>query len=196
MNPPLPPSIAGAFPRWVLVLAAAVLAAGSLWQQGLRDSQPGDAPEPPAESDSSFSAPESESSVRPPAKITPHATRRTPASPSVPSRPDSAQETAPPTVVRNVRVKDLNGRVAWQGDVDLQQTLERIARGEKFPHRNDGGTFRNLERRLPSQPNGYYKEYVHPTPGIQGPGPQRVILGRDGDVYYTHDHYQAFQRIH
>lgn len=195
MNQPLPPSIAGAFPRWVLMLAAAVLAAGSLWQQGLRDSQLGDAPGPRPEITPTSTAAESESSVRRQGQVSPHGTRRTPAGPSVPSRPNSDSELVPPTIVRNVRVRDLNGRVAWQGDVDLQQTLERIARGEKFPHRNDGGTFLNLERRLPSQPNGYYKEYVHPTPGIRGPGPQRVILGRDGDVYYTHDHYQTFQRI-
>ncbi len=195
MNQPLPPSIAGAFPRWVLVLAAAVLAAGSLWQQGWRDSHPSDAPEQRPEGASTSTAAESESSVRPPAQVSPHVPRRTPPGASVPSRPKSAPEAAPPTIVRNVRVRDLNGRVAWQGDVDLQPTLERIARGEKFPHRNDGGTFLNLERRLPSQPNGYYKEYVHPTPGLRGPGPQRVVLGRDGGVYYTHDHYQTFQRI-
>ena len=49
--------------------------------------------------------------------------------------------------------------------VDLGPTLDRISRGERFPHRNDGSIFRNREGRLPSKPDGYYREYVHPTPG-------------------------------
>ncbi len=98
-------------------------------------------------------------------------------------------------IVRNVTVKDQSGRVAFQGDVDLHPTLERIERGDKFPHRNDGSTFRNLEKRLPKQPAGYYTEYVHPTPGIGGPGPQRIIIGKDGEAYYTHDHYNSFRKV-
>jgi guanyl-specific ribonuclease Sa len=78
---------------------------------------------------------------------------------------------------------------------DLQNTLDRIDRGESFPHRNDGSIFRNREGRLPSQPEGYYKEYVHPTPGVNGPGAQRVIIGQGGEVYYTPDHYGTFVRV-
>jgi ribonuclease T1 len=98
-------------------------------------------------------------------------------------------------VVPRVVIKDQSGRVVYRGEVDLAPTLERIARGEKHPHRNDGGTFRNLEGRLPKQPTGYYTEYVHPTPGVDGPGPQRLVLGREGEVYYTPDHYLSFQRM-
>ncbi|WP_411722632.1 hypothetical protein [Pantoea agglomerans] len=36
---------------------------------------------------------------------------------------------------------------------------------------------------LPKQPNGYYKEYVHPTPDIPRPGPQRIIVGQNGEAY-------------
>ena len=98
-------------------------------------------------------------------------------------------------VVRNVVVRDLSGRVVLRGEIDLSKTLDRIARGERHSHRNDGGVFRNLEGRLPRQPSGYYHEYVHPTPGIEGPGPQRIVVGRAGDTYYTHDHYRTFQKI-
>jgi YD repeat-containing protein len=49
---------------------------------------------------------------------------------------------------------------------NLQDTLDRIDRGEGFPHRNDGSIFRNREGNLPSQPPGYYHEYVHPTSGV------------------------------
>ena len=59
----------------------------------------------------------------------------------------------------------------------------------------DGTTFQNRERRLPARLSGYYKEYIHPTPKLSGPGPQRVIVGKDGDVWYTPDHYKTFVRI-
>jgi ribonuclease T1 len=98
-------------------------------------------------------------------------------------------------VIRDVTIRGLSGKVVYRGDVDLQPTLDRIARGEAFPHHNDGGVFRNLERRLPRQPGGYYHEYVHPTPGLDGPGPQRLVIGKDHEVYYTHDHYQTFQKV-
>ncbi|WP_407082811.1 ribonuclease domain-containing protein [Pseudomonas germanica] len=38
----------------------------------------------------------------------------------------------------------------------------------------------------------YYTEYVHPTPGIAGPGPQRIVVGKGGEMYYTADHYKTF----
>lgn len=115
--------------------------------------------------------------------------------PVVTPAPTTKKATADPLIIPNVTVKDQSGRVAFKGTVDLHPTFDRIARGEKFPHRNDGSTFRNLEKRLPKQPVGYYTEYVHPTPGIGGPGPQRIVIGRDGEAYYTHDHYNSFRKV-
>ena len=91
-------------------------------------------------------------------------------------------------------IRDLDGRVVFQGNVDLQPTLDRIANG-KTSHGHDGTTFQNREHRLPSRLSGYYKEYVHPTPKLSGPGPQRIIVGKDGDVWYTPNHYKTFVRI-
>lgn len=71
-------------------------------------------------------------------------------------------------------------------------TLDSIKSGGTFPHRNDGSVFRNTEGLLPSKPPGYYREFVHPTPGVQGPGPQRVIQGQAGGLFYTPDHYGTF----
>ncbi|TVP86559.1 MAG: ribonuclease [Thioalkalivibrio sp.] len=98
-------------------------------------------------------------------------------------------------VVPDVAVRDLDGRVAWRGDVDLAPELERIAAGERDPHRNDGGVFQNREGLLPDRPRGHYREYVVRTPDISHAGPQRLVIGADGEVYYTHDHYQSFRRI-
>lgn len=63
------------------------------------------------------------------------------------------------------------------------------------PYNRDGSIFQNRENILPPHPDGYYKEFVHPTKGIQGPGPQRVVIGRGGEMYYTPDHYKTFIEI-
>jgi len=45
------------------------------------------------------------------------------------------------------------------------------------------------------RPKGFYIEYVVPTPGVNGPGSQRLVVGADGSVYYTGDHYRNFTQI-
>lgn len=82
-----------------------------------------------------------------------------------------------------------------KGEEDISGTLDRIERGEKFPHRNDGGVFRNREKRLPLKKRNYYHEFVHPTKGRRGPGAQRVVIGTEKEIYYTPDHYETFQRV-
>jgi uncharacterized protein RhaS with RHS repeats len=79
-----------------------------------------------------------------------------------------------------------------EGTVDLKPTLDRINSGERFPHRNDGSVFKNNEKLLPQKAEGYYKEFVQPTPGIKDPGPQLIITGTGGEMYYTPDHYRTF----
>jgi guanyl-specific ribonuclease Sa len=80
-------------------------------------------------------------------------------------------------------------------DADLKETLARIDRGERLRFRNDGSVFENRERRLPKQPRGYYREWVHPMPGMDGPGPRRIITGTPPEAWYTPDHYQTFERV-
>jgi len=132
--------------------------------------------------------------TEPPAEAQPLPVEKTPEDP----RADKTRA-APPKkslVITNLKLKDETGRVIYQGDIDLQPTLDRIAAGDLLDRfRNDGSTFQNRERRLPRQPAGYYKEYVVPTPGERGPGPQRVVLGKEDEVYYTSDHYKSFRRI-
>lgn len=78
------------------------------------------------------------------------------------------------------------------GLVNVRSTIDRIRAGEKLPHRNDGAIFQNREGLLPNQPAGYYREYVHPTPGVNGPGAQRIIQGQNNELYYSPDHYRTF----
>ena len=130
----------------------------------------------------------------PPDTSTPTAAAATPAGPAAltsaaPAAPGSA------LVVHDVVVREEDGRFAWRGDVDLAPTLQRIEAGRRDGHRNDGGVFGNREGLLPEHPAGYYHEYVIRTPGISHAGPQRLIIGAGGELYYTSDHYASFRRI-
>jgi ribonuclease T1 len=75
--------------------------------------------------------------------------------------------------------------------------LAMIERGGPYPHRQDGSTFQNRERLLPSQPRGYYREYTVRTPGSRDRGARRIIAGGDPPVefFYTDDHYRSFRRF-
>ncbi len=98
-------------------------------------------------------------------------------------------------VMRDQRIYALDGSLAYEGDIDLQPTFDRIAAGKKDRHRNDGSTFGNREGLLPRKPRGYYTEWVIRTKGLSDVGPQRLITGRDGEAYYTPDHYVTFVRV-
>ncbi len=114
------------------------------------------------------------------------------AGPALPARGDAY--TAPQREVPNVTVFQ-QGKAVLHGTVDLGPTLDRIARGERSPYRHDGSVFGNREGRLPKMPSGWYREYVVPTPGVPGPGPQRLVVGKDGEVFYTPDHYETFRHL-
>jgi ribonuclease T1 len=78
---------------------------------------------------------------------------------------------------------------------EAQQTLQLIDRGGPFPYPRDGGVFGNVERILPAQPRGWYREYTVPTPGASDRGARRIVAGRDGTRYYTADHYESFALV-
>jgi guanyl-specific ribonuclease Sa len=99
------------------------------------------------------------------------------------------------TQIKNVKIRDQDGDVVFHGSIDLRDTLDRIERGQRGSHGNDGSVFQNREKRLPIKPSGYYREWVHPTPDLRGPGPQRIVTGEDGEIYYTPDHYKTFERL-
>jgi ribonuclease T1 len=77
----------------------------------------------------------------------------------------------------------------------LERTLQLIAQGGPFPHSKDGIVFQNREGKLPQRPRGYYHEYTVPTPGASNRGARRVVQGKDGDTWYSSDHYATFVRI-
>ncbi|WP_349956779.1 hemagglutinin repeat-containing protein [Rhizobium sp. ZPR3] len=108
---------------------------------------------------------------------------------------------SPTRFIDGVKVVDKKTGQVFEGTVDLEPTFNRIANGQSFPHKNDGTVYNNYPDRvtgqsaLPLQPKGYYTEFVVPTQGIGGPGPQRVVVGQGGDMWYTPDHYKTFIQV-
>lgn len=74
-------------------------------------------------------------------------------------------------------------------------TLDLVDAGGPFPYPQDGSIFGNREGRLPERPRGYYREYTVPTPGEPDRGARRLVVGQDGDIYYTDDHYRSFRQV-
>jgi ribonuclease T1 len=81
------------------------------------------------------------------------------------------------------------------GQTNVAATLERIKAGERLSFRQDGSVFQNRERHLPQRSEGYYHEFVVPTPGDSGPGARRIVQGQGGEYYLSVDHYDHFTRI-
>ena len=77
----------------------------------------------------------------------------------------------------------------------LLVTLALIESGGPYPYDKDGSVFGNREGLLPKKPRGYYREYTVPTPGASNRGARRVVQGREGETYYTRDHYRSFVRL-
>jgi ribonuclease T1 len=74
-------------------------------------------------------------------------------------------------------------------------TLQLIDAGGPFPYARDAAVFGNYERLLPPRRRGYYREYTVPTPGLRHRGARRIVAGKQGERYYTADHYRSFLRI-
>ena len=79
--------------------------------------------------------------------------------------------------------------------VEARETLALIRSGGPFPHAKDGAAFGNREALLPKRERGYYREYTVRTPGARDRGARRIVSGRNGEYYYTDDHYRTFRRI-
>lgn len=83
---------------------------------------------------------------------------------------------------------------------EAARTYRAIRSGGPFPYQKDGSVFGNRERRLPSQPRGFYREYTVKTPGSPDRGARRIVCGgmkptAPEACYYSADHYTSFSRI-
>jgi ribonuclease T1 len=78
---------------------------------------------------------------------------------------------------------------------EVQTTLDLIKTGRTLPYKKDGSIFKNLEKVLPVNALDYYREYTVPTPKTTNRGNRRLVIGKGGEVYYTGDHYNSFQKV-
>jgi len=78
---------------------------------------------------------------------------------------------------------------------EATETMGLIHAGGPFPYRQDGVVFENREGILPDADLGYYHEYTVGTPGSVDRGARRIVVGRQGEAYWTDDHYASFSRI-
>jgi ribonuclease T1 len=90
--------------------------------------------------------------------------------------------------MQEVNIQDLS--------VEANDVLDKINSNFCFTNRKDGSTYYNLEGLLPVVSIcDYYKEYTVPTPNTVGRGKCRLVIGDQGETYYTDDHYISFKRI-
>lgn len=78
---------------------------------------------------------------------------------------------------------------------EARATLELIDAGGPFPYDEDDEVFQNREGLLPSQDQGYYREFTVETPGSDDRGPRRLVTGEEGEIFYTEDHYDSFRAV-
>jgi ribonuclease T1 len=86
------------------------------------------------------------------------------------------------------------GTPAGEEGAAIAATLRLIEEGGPFRHSADGEVFENREGLLPDEPQGYYHSYTVETPGSDDRGPRRLITGAAGELFYTRDHYDSFER--
>ncbi|MFN8473814.1 MAG: ribonuclease domain-containing protein [Anaerolineae bacterium] len=123
---------------------------------------------------------------------------------------DNASADAPPTAkpkptatrqpppTPTMAAKTMDGmKVVTVNDLppEARRTIALIEKGGPFPYSRDGIVFENREGRLPPKPSGYYHEYTVETPGSSDRGARRIITGKNGEIYYTDDHYETFVRV-
>lgn len=84
---------------------------------------------------------------------------------------------------------------------EAADTLARARRGGPFPFQGHDHTVwvNRIDPRLgrPALPvhdenPDYYREYTSPTPGVAKRGERRFVLGAQGEMYFTFDHYDTF----
>lgn len=78
---------------------------------------------------------------------------------------------------------------------EAADTVELIDSGGPYPYDEDDGVFGNFEELLPDRERGYYREYTVETTGLDHRGARRIVAGSQGELYWTSDHYQSFERI-
>jgi guanyl-specific ribonuclease Sa len=135
--------------------------------------------------------------------------------PAPPSRPPASISTAPAPALPGEAtppgvevLPDAQPPTSWSPTGGKRRTqvarvIESMDRTGRPPSgvaqggRRDGprGVFDNAQRILPVREYRYYTETDVWPRGRGGRGPERLVFGREGEVYYTSDHYRTFTRV-
>lgn len=59
----------------------------------------------------------------------------------------------------------------------------------------EGAPFDNESGALPAQAGTYYTQYALPPATAEVPGPQRLVVGRGGETYWTEDGGATYARV-
>lgn len=116
----------------------------------------------------------------------------TPTVSAPPPGPDAAEQDAGGAQPQQA---EGDARVSDEEAAAIAATLALIDSGDPLPHEQDGSSFQNREGRLPQRPQGHYREYTVPTPGSEDRGARRLVIGAEGESFYTRDHYGSFIEI-
>jgi len=100
--------------------------------------------------------------------------------------------TAPPAQWQVVDGQPITDPAEVRG---IWDTLRRVAAGPPYPYRQDGESFSNREARLPKRERGWWREFTVETPGSSDRGARRLVIGKDGEAWYSADHYRTFTRL-
>jgi ribonuclease T1 len=80
---------------------------------------------------------------------------------------------------------------------NLDEAVKLLRRGMDLSRRGvqSGGIYGDLSGDLPKRPRGYYREYSISSPAQRDRGKLRIILGQQGEVYVSGDHYEKLREI-
>lgn len=111
----------------------------------------------------------------------------------------SPSSDGPPASSPRAGEVDPESRLPWveltELPVEAQGTVALIDQGGPFPCAKDGSTFGNFEGLLPEHERGYYAEYTVIFDCSGNRGARRIVAGDRGELFYTDDHYESFERI-
>lgn len=116
--------------------------------------------------------------------------------PAPATRPAEARDAARPLVLASVGDPRRDRQIA--AVVAAMDATGRPPDGVAQGGRRGGtrGQFENAEGRLPRRARGYYVESdVWPRRDGASRGAERLVFGREGEVWYTGDHYDTFTRL-
>ncbi len=117
------------------------------------------------------------------------------------------EQPAPPPVTATRPSDTQAGGLASTGDPERDAQIARVVTameqtgqppaGVAQGGRRGGpkGAFDNRQGVLPRRGTGYYVESDIWPRGPGGRGTYRLVFGREGEVYYTSDHYRTFTRL-